>query len=1284
MLVAAKHYDPVIGIDIHIIQPPGPVPPVPVPHPFIGYVLDPMDYVPIVGATVFINGLPRGLAGTQGIGMPPHIPIGGTFVKPPTNECEIFMGVATICCDGDALSCLTMKALSCHCIGMPPIPRPWKKGSVKSLMLPTSTVMSIPGGPPVLIAGPPTISLMAMAKSLGKSALGKAFKKFKKSKVGKKIAAKVKNLKSKPPATNPSCGKVGEPVDVVTGANVDSFFDWQHPQYPHFTWRRFYSSNQASEAGVLGRGFRHVFQVELAITEEGFTYRDAEGDVIEFGPIENDSQATVNSGMRLTRIGSGQYELSGAMHPTISFGNKQGQRLWATRIVIADVVVELQYDSQNRLAKATDGSHDSLSFEYDSQNRLSCVQLMADRQRRQLASYGYDEAGRLTDWTDALEHQSTYEYDADHRMIRKTDRRRYSFNYTYDELGRCTRTWGDDGLYDLQLSYFPERQMTLVRWSDGGEYEYSYDEAGYLTKILDPAGGVTVFEIDDAGRVTEQLLPNGEVVKFLYDVDGANIGRVDASGQRLPPIHVQPNSPNGLARPLPSTPAGWMLGSRDCTAAGFMARKVTPAEVLDGWIASSMPTDAIPAITSLKNQQSIAPAQPLVRYDAMGRVTERIGTDGRSLSSSFDPGGNATRIRDADGSAWALNYKSWNLLDSQRDAVGSETKFDYNARESMTRVVDAGETTTQYAYDDCDRMTSVSRNSTLVERYQYNTGGELIAKYDASGNLLLQIEPGPCEQPAKITLADQSEYQFAYTPKARVQSVVAPDHAITFGYDGTDRIRMDARNGKGVEVVWDGPQTRVVKVLQKYKTSYRSLPDGRVEMVDPAGGVTILASDAKGRFARQSTDIIRELAQFDRRGLCLQQIVAIANQPTWIRSYQYSAAGDLVQSTSSRGGRTDFQYDAAHRLVNRRRNGRNDVYHHDAANNLIAKPGLTGVSLGKSNQVVAANEETLVYNDRGHLSRRSYIDGATYRYVYNSLDQLVEITSEDDFKWTAKYDGLQRRISKSFGNTFESHKVDFYWDDRRLAAEILDGQRLRIYIYADRDSFVPILMVQYDSMKDRPEQGHRFHLIADQRGQIVEVIDASGRSVWRAEAEPYGDLSSVSNPDFEFNLRMAGQYADEEVGLHYNRYRYYAADLGRFIQSDPIGLAGGLNTYAFAKCPLVEADLEGLSCGNASPPASSSPAKQSTPKTTAQANREASLAKGVPESQIGPSGKPKVHNVDHSSRKAAKDAARADGKSKPIQHPSDEGQKPHFHATDAKGEKIGKQSPHHTYPQSKK
>lgn len=79
----------------------------------------------------------------------------------------------------------------------------------------------------------------------------------------------------------------------------------------------------------------------------------------------------------------------------------------------------------------------------------------------------------------------------------------------------------------------------------------------------------------------------------------------------------------------------------------------------------------------------------------------------------------------------------------------------------------------------------------------------------------------------------------------------------------------------------------------------------------------------------------------------------------------------------------------------------------------------------------------------------------------------------------------------------------------------------------------------------------------------------------------------------------------------------------------------------------------------------------------AETNREKSKAQGIPESALGPSGKPKIHNVDHPNKKSAKDAARNDGQGAPMNHPSPTVGKPHYHPTDADGNKIP--GVHHNY-----
>jgi RHS repeat-associated protein len=108
-----------------------------------------------------------------------------------------------------------------------------------------------------------------------------------------------------------------------------------------------------------------------------------------------------------------------------------------------------------------------------------------------------------------------------------------------------------------------------------------------------------------------------------------------------------------------------------------------------------------------------------------------------------------------------------------------------------------------------------------------------------------------------------------------------------------------------------------------------------------------------------------------------------------------------------------------------------------------------------------------------------------------------------------------------------------------------------------------------------------FYIHADHLDAPRVVVDRDNQVRWRWLAEPFGTTAPQTNPagmgDFTQNLRFPGQYADAESGLWYNWNRYLAAEGGRYTQSDPIGLDGGINTYAYVNGnPLSLIDSTGL------------------------------------------------------------------------------------------------------------
>jgi RHS repeat-associated protein len=112
--------------------------------------------------------------------------------------------------------------------------------------------------------------------------------------------------------------------------------------------------------------------------------------------------------------------------------------------------------------------------------------------------------------------------------------------------------------------------------------------------------------------------------------------------------------------------------------------------------------------------------------------------------------------------------------------------------------------------------------------------------------------------------------------------------------------------------------------------------------------------------------------------------------------------------------------------------------------------------------------------------------------------------------------------------------------------------------------------------------GQIYYVYPDHLGTPRAITNAANQTVWYWNYdEPFGKTAANENPSgtgtFAYNLRFPGQYFDSETGLHYNWHRDYDPEIGKYAQSDPIGLGGGLNTYSYVEGnPLRYTDPRGL------------------------------------------------------------------------------------------------------------
>jgi RHS repeat-associated protein len=237
-------------------------------------------------------------------------------------------------------------------------------------------------------------------------------------------------------------------------------------------------------------------------------------------------------------------------------------------------------------------------------------------------------------------------------------------------------------------------------------------------------------------------------------------------------------------------------------------------------------------------------------------------------------------------------------------------------------------------------------------------------------------------------------------------------------------------------------------------------------------------------------------------------------------------------------------------------NGAITPYTYAATNHRLASNGTEARTYDAVGNPLTIGARTLTYDDRSRLA--VFVNGTTTRrYQYTGQGLRVR-------KWTS---------SNTSGNTYfvyneNAQLIGEYDNAGARVQEIVWLGNLPIGVIAGTAA-TPVL----------------HYIESDHLGTPRVIVDAT-RNVgiwrWNQTNDPFGESTPNQNPDgdttsFTFNLRFAGQYRDSESGWYYNVHRYYDPATGRYLESDPIGLGGGISTYGYVgAAPLTAVDPLGL------------------------------------------------------------------------------------------------------------
>jgi RHS repeat-associated protein len=824
-------------------------------------------------------------------------------------------------------------------------------------------------------------------------------------------------------------------------------------------------------------------------------------------------------------------------------------------------------------------------YTYNDQGLVETV----DGPRREVSditTYRYDAQGNRTHIRNALGHETRITaLDAAGRPLTAVDPNGLTTQLRYDPRGRLLSLARSDGTSTRTTTYAydPAGNLTAITPPDGTPLGFVYDAANRLIGLRDAHGNRLDYTLDAHGnRLREQVTDAHGVLRRtrwrVYDKLGRLSERSDAQHQTTTFAY---DANGNLTRQTDArrNPTGHAYDALD--------RRVLTRDAHRGLTTFSY--DRQDHLLSLTDPNGLTTTYT---YDGLGNRLSQASPDTGLTTYTYDAAGNRSSQTDARGVTLTSTYDALNRLTGIHYPDPSlNVSFFYDEGVHgigrLTHMRDAQGSTT-YRYNAFGQLLSVSRTRatlTTVFRYSYDAAGRLarltypsgyriLYRYDELGQLseLTLESPDANRQPLASNLH--------YLPFGPLQALdYGNGLSLQRGFDQDYRLITQDMPG----VLHEGYQRDAVGNLTAWADRLDSGRDQGFDydalnrLIHASGryGELSFAYDPTGNRTRFTQDRATDTYQY---ALDSHRLLAILGHQPETRSYD--AVGNTLQRGLDR-----YDYDATNRPVRYTRAGQVAEYAYNGQGERVSKTvnGLT---------------THFRYSPDGQLLGEYAHDGNPLReYVYLHGEPLALLAFR-----TARAPGSPRQTHSR--HMWQRAKPGREGSDRQQHDPMsLDG--------SDRGHQGPALnrtprgawrgaRVERNQMlskrgRDRaakPRKGARdnrgqeveaqqpmlnlSYLHTDHLGAVVKATDAQQNLVWDAVRRPFGARSLIT-AQITMPLGFPGQYYDEESGTFYNYFRDYDSATGRYLQSDPIGLDGGLNTYAYAGGnPITFIDSLGL------------------------------------------------------------------------------------------------------------
>lgn len=742
--------------------------------------------------------------------------------------------------------------------------------------------------------------------------------------------------------------------------------------------------------------------------------------------------------------------------------------------------------------------------------------------------------------------------------------------------------------------------------SDVTEYFYYTDNAadsshriGDLRQLVDAAGNVTEYlAYDGAGRVLEMKDPNGIQTSFAYDSRGRLVSRIlHHPGTGLDDFTVLEYDAVGNLIKITQPDGSTIAYEYDA------AHRLTAIEdALGNRIEYTLDNAGNRVAERIKGPSGSTFRQQTREYDTLNRLVKEINGVGDETTHAYDAQGNRTSTTDPAGNVTTHQYDALNRLTASIDALNGFTDYTHDVQDRLARVTDPRGIATDYVYDGLGNILEEASPDAGTSVYSYDDAGNRIRRIDARGQIT-DYEFDVLNRLSAVHYENGDSTTYGYDAgtngKGRLTSIAEPDKRINYQYTFRGHRKLDKRtfDTPGITLTTryyynrTGRQTSQLypSGARVYWPRQHANRDVKTVRVDIGGEMIILAADITHAPFGPVTGFTygngtAHTRSFDLAGRRVSYQTG-DDGPAFL---SYDASGNIRswQSATHNSYDQTFAYDAQNRLIEAEgQYGTLQYAYDDVGNRVQHSHEIPNQGTSSTDYTFALDSNRLLHaGDKayGYDAAGSPTQIGDRILTYNEENRIAVVEENGTTVATYSYNALGQRDVK---HTPHRDIYSVYDLDGRLIGEYDEqGSAIREYIYLEGE---PLAML-------RPDDGHVdiFYFQTDHRGAAQSLFAHEGNvgsgvrympfgrvyGQWqRFESDPNDNNTQPDGNPPDLRLRYPGQYEDIGTGLYYNYFRTYNPDTGRYLTSDPIGLDGGINIYAYAELnPIIKTDELGL------------------------------------------------------------------------------------------------------------